>query len=51
MDTVYQDYWDHVSKEGVGSENEHPDGCYYCGSLMHHSQDCPHMSDACTGIV
>ncbi len=33
-------YQEHISNEGGGVANEHPDGCFYCGSGLHHSQDC-----------
>lgn len=36
-----QEYQEHLANEGDQSWNQHPDGCYYCGSSAHHSQDCP----------
>lgn len=30
----------HELAEGSGVANDHPDGCYYCGSPLHHSTDC-----------
>ena len=34
-------YQKHIALEGSNTWNEHPDGCFYCGSSHHHSQDCP----------
>jgi len=34
-------YQVHIVREGKGGVNEHPDGCYFCGSSLHHSQECP----------
>lgn len=34
------EYRRHVSREGNRPYNENPDGCWYCGSDAHHSQDC-----------
>lgn len=34
-------YQRHIVQEGNNTWNEHPDGCFYCGSGEHHSQDCP----------
>lgn len=37
-----QDYLDHIADEESNvTWNTHPDGCYFCGSSAHHSQDCP----------
>lgn len=33
-------FQDHIRREGRGVSNENPDGCYYCGSLSHHSDGC-----------
>ncbi|MDF2434887.1 MAG: hypothetical protein JWP44_4518 [Mucilaginibacter sp.] len=33
-------YARHVAREGNGSTNEHPEGCYWCGSYNHLSNDC-----------
>ena len=33
-------YQRHVANEGHSAWNEHPDGCYHCGSTHHHSSDC-----------
>lgn len=33
-------YRDHVRREGRQSWNDNPDGCYWCGSMHHHSNDC-----------
>ena len=33
-------YQNHVAHEGNRPYNENPDGCWYCGSDAHHSQDC-----------
>lgn len=33
-------YQEHIAHEGRGQSNTHPDGCFYCGSSAHHSQDC-----------
>jgi hypothetical protein len=38
-------YLEHISSEGNGVANDHPDGCFYCGSGAHHSQDCPNKGD------
>lgn len=35
-----REYQDHIKREGRGPVNEHPDGCYFCGSSSHHSGDC-----------
>lgn len=34
-------YQEHIRHEGDGQANDHPDGCYFCGSGLHHSGDCP----------
>lgn len=39
------DYQEHISNEGDGVANDHPDGCFYCGSPLHHSQDCPNKEE------
>ena len=36
-----QEYQDALEREGRGPVNESPDGCYFCGSIHHHS-DCCH---------
>ncbi len=55
MDSVYRGespevYWseaeerrlnEHMQREGSGPVNQHPDGCYYCGSAWHMSDCCP----------
>lgn len=33
-------YQQHIAKEGTGQSNDHPDGCWYCGSPNHHSIEC-----------
>ena len=33
-------FQDHLRREGRGTVNENPDGCYYCGSASHHSDGC-----------
>lgn len=39
-------YLEHISWEESGVVyNTHPDGCFFCGSDAHHSQDCPHRDD------
>jgi hypothetical protein len=38
-------YWRHVTNEGDSAWNEHPDGCYHCGSSHHHSSDCRYVED------
>jgi hypothetical protein len=35
-----QEYQEHIANEGDGAANDHPDGCFFCGSSLHHSQDC-----------
>lgn len=40
-DMNYEDaYQEHIYNEGDSAANDHPDGCFYCGSSSHHSQDC-----------
>lgn len=34
------EYNKHLQREGKGAVNENPDGCYWCGSLWHNSQEC-----------
>ena len=36
-----QQYREHLKREGRSQTNENPDGCYFCGSGWHHSDDCP----------
>jgi hypothetical protein len=31
---------EHMRYEGRGPVNEHPDGCWNCGSPHHHTTDC-----------
>jgi hypothetical protein len=33
-------YQEHINREGDGAVNEHPEGCFFCGSTAHHSNDC-----------
>lgn len=36
-------YEAHIADEGwAGPVNQHPDGCFFCGSGLHHSDCCPH---------
>jgi heterodisulfide reductase subunit C len=36
-----KEYQQHLREEGPGPVNEHPEGCYHCGSIWHKSTDCP----------
>lgn len=36
-----EDYQRHIANEGNRHYNQHPDGCYFCGSDYHHSDCCP----------
>lgn len=40
MENLNELYFDHIEGEGEETWNQHPDGCYHCGSCQHHSQDC-----------
>lgn len=44
-DIQEQAYREHLREEsdfqeGNGQSNCHPDGCFFCGSQQHHSNDC-----------
>lgn len=38
--TDEQLFQDHIRREGRSAVNENLDGCYYCGSIHHHSDGC-----------
>ena len=40
-----QEYQKHIANKGSGQSNDHPDGCFYCGSSLHHSGDCPEREE------
>jgi hypothetical protein len=37
-------YAEHLAREGNQPWNNHPDGCFYCGSSLHHSDCCPNRT-------
>jgi hypothetical protein len=44
--TAEEQYREHIKHESPKvTYNTHPDGCWYCGSLDHHSQDCTHKDE------
>jgi len=38
-------YQKHLRLEGPGPVNDHPDGCWFCGSTLHMSSDCPERDE------
>lgn len=36
----YDNYTEHLEREGSEPWNDHPDGCYWCSSTHHHSSEC-----------
>lgn len=38
---AYDRYTTHLEREGSEPWNDHPDGCWFCGSTHHHSNECP----------
>jgi hypothetical protein len=40
-----QMYQEHIAREGNGQVNENLDGCFFCGSQWHHSQECPERDE------
>ncbi len=38
-------YQEHIAREGNGQANLNPDGCYFCGSQWHHTQECPERDE------
>lgn len=37
-------YQEHLEREGTKPWNDHPDGCWWCGSASHHSTSCPNRT-------